>query len=175
VVKRIGRCIGSFFLFSRSVRYSLNCKSGTERGLPGGNSPRSIQLDSDLFSRRMCANVHRCPALSLGRTLDAGATARRATLPPAIQYVCCEPARAVSSVVERLVYTDRRQIDLNLSQVDSPCVCTVRAPFWIVSNGLMHAKIFPQTDKVTDKIVRHALAPLSQSGDAETRGCILEH
>src|SRR6266567_121259 len=71
----------------------------------GRKHPRSIQLDSDLFSRRMCANVHRCPALSLGRTLDAGATARRATLPPAIQYVCCEPARAVSSVVERLVYT----------------------------------------------------------------------
>jgi len=62
--------------------------------------------------------------------------------------------RAVSSVVERLVYTDRRQIDLNLSQVDSPCVCNVRAPFWIVSNGLMHAKIFPETDKLTDKIDR---------------------
>jgi hypothetical protein len=55
-------------------------------------------------------------------------------------------------MVERLVYTDRRQIDLNLSQVDLPCVYTVRAPFWIVSNGLMHAKIFPQTDKMTDKI-----------------------
>jgi hypothetical protein len=60
--------------------------------------------------------------------------------------------RAVT-VVERLVYTDRRQIDLNLSQVDSSRVCAVSAPFRIVSNGLMYAKIFPQTDKVTDKIV----------------------
>ena len=56
-------------------------------------------------------------------------------------------------VVERLVYTDRRQIDLNLSQVDSSRVCAVSAPFRIVSNGLMYAQIFPQTDKVTDKIV----------------------
>jgi hypothetical protein len=40
-----------------------------------------------------------------GVTLDAGAKASRTTLPPAIQYVWCQPVRAVSSVVERLVYT----------------------------------------------------------------------
>ena len=56
-------------------------------------------------------------------------------------------------MVERLVYTDRLQVDLNLSQVDSLCVCVVSALFWTVSSGLIHAKIFHQTDKVTDKIV----------------------
>ena len=57
-------------------------------------------------------------------------------------------------MVERLVYTDRPETDPNLSQVDSPCVSVVSALFWTVSNGLMHAKIFPETDKLTDKIDR---------------------
>jgi len=59
---------------------------------------------------------YKCPMVTfwetLGRTLDAGATARRATLPPAIQYVCCKLTRAVSSVVERLVYTQFQELFL---------------------------------------------------------------
>jgi hypothetical protein len=39
------------------VRYFLNCKPGKDEDLlPGGKGP---SIDSDLFGRRMCTNVHR--------------------------------------------------------------------------------------------------------------------
>jgi len=48
-----------FFLSSRCA-IPWNCRSEKREGLPGGTTPRSIQIYS---ARRMCANVHRCPAL----------------------------------------------------------------------------------------------------------------
>ena len=58
VLRGVGRCIGSFFLFSRSVNRG-NCKPAKRQGLPGENNR---WLDSGYSVRRMCVHVCRCPA-----------------------------------------------------------------------------------------------------------------
>jgi len=106
VLRGVGRCIGSFFLFSRSVNRG-NCKPAKRQGLPGENNR---WLDSGYSVRRMCVHVRRCPAHLLKMRdylcpTDSEATRHHSSVAFGFPTgeICAQAARKPARPAKRLV------------------------------------------------------------------------